>query len=72
MNLKITAAERGLLLRIIEYSMEQQNNLPFCNSLPSDYWLANGLKEKLYDCDRSHQVECTPPKPGESSSSPGR
>jgi hypothetical protein len=47
-TIEITAQERGLLLRMIEYSMEKQNELPFCDSLPSDYWLANGLREKLY------------------------
>jgi len=47
-TLEITAKERGLLLRMIEYAMEKQNELPFCDSYPSDYWLANGLKAKLY------------------------
>jgi hypothetical protein len=57
--IEITAEERGLLLRTLEWAMKQQDDLPF-NSRPSDYWACNKLRQKLSDMTPNYVVREQP------------
>lgn len=56
MTIEITTAERGLLLRTLNWLMKQQDELPFTER-PKEYWICNKLRKQLFEADEKPEEQ---------------